>query len=125
MTDILVVDDSGELAELLCLVLESEGYSVAMARNGRVALEWLGEHGLPRALLVDISMPEMDGPTMVAALAATPRWQHLPVVMMTAEQRPEARLRGLHYAGLLLKPFAIDTLLAHMSAAVAQNEAAA
>ena len=126
MTDILIVDDDADLTQMLQEVLEIEGYSVAHAPDGLAALAWLQqEHIPPRALLIDISMPRMDGPTLIAHIEALPAFATVPLLVMTAERRPADYLRGLTIAGILTKPFHLDTLLTHVSHVVMQTPLAA
>jgi two-component system response regulator CpxR len=126
MTDILIVDDDAAITELIQEVLEMEGYVVATAPHGRAALDWLTAAPTPpRALLVDISMPEMDGPTLIARTREMPALSTMAVVVMTAERRPQHRLHGLPVAGIITKPFHLDALLAHISEAVNHTALAA
>ncbi len=126
MTDVLVVDDDADIAQLVRMILEMEGYSVASACHGRDALDWLASApARPRAMLVDLSMPEMDGPTLIAHLAQTPDLCAIPVIVMTAERQPASRLKGLPVASLLPKPFHLDTLLSHVEQALDRGAAQA
>ncbi len=64
---VLVVDDHADVAETLAQMLELDGYVVRTARNGREALE-LAEAFQPMCVLLDLTMPVMDGPTLARAL---------------------------------------------------------
>lgn len=126
MTDVLIVDDDAAITELIQEILEMEGYVVATAPHGRAALDWLhATPTLPRALLVDLSMPEMDGPTLITRLGEAPALRELSVVVMTAERRPQRHLQGLPIMGILTKPFQLDALLAYVSQAVHSTPLAA
>jgi GAF domain-containing protein/CheY-like chemotaxis protein len=81
---VLVVDDDAGIRHLLRRILEEEGYAVAEAENGRVALERLNER-VPGAILLDLMMPEMDGFEFLNALHGREAWQQIPVVIVTAK----------------------------------------
>ncbi len=82
--DILVVDDEPANRQTLRNMLEKEGFGVAEAENGRVALESM-ESQQPSAILLDLMMPEMDGFEFVANLRSREEWRNLPVVVVTAK----------------------------------------
>jgi PAS domain S-box-containing protein len=81
--DILVVDDDPDLRSRLRTVLERGGWSVQEAANGREALLKVA-HGPPRAILLDLTMPVMDGFTFLHALRARPGCADIPVVVFSA-----------------------------------------
>jgi CheY-like chemotaxis protein/anti-sigma regulatory factor (Ser/Thr protein kinase) len=81
---VLVVDDDPAIRQLLRRILEEEGYAVAEAQNGRVALDRIKEHA-PGAILLDLMMPEMDGFEVISALREHESWRHIPVVIVTAK----------------------------------------
>jgi two-component system, NtrC family, sensor kinase len=80
---VLVVDDDAGLRQLLRRMLEPEGYAIAEAENGRVALERLRDVS-PTVILLDLMMPEMDGFEFVAELRRHEAWRAIPVVVITA-----------------------------------------
>lgn len=91
---ILVVDDSLTTRELLRGLIESAGYSVAVARNGAEAWGLLGRKHFD-LVVSDISMPEMDGYELTAKIRADSRFSRLPLVLVTALSKEEERQRGL------------------------------
>ena len=112
MVDVYIVDDSAEIAQMLRIVLEMEGYTSAWARHGSEALDWLrSQSSAPALLLVDLSMPEMDGVTFIKHLAGLPHLRATPIVVMTADMAPAHKLRGQSISAILHKPFDIDVLL--------------
>lgn len=112
MVDVYIVDDSAEIAQMLCTVLDFEGYTSAWARHGDEALTWLRAQGAaPALLLVDLAMPGMDGVTFIRQLAGLPHLRHTQIVVMTANVAPASRLRDLPISTILHKPFDIDDLL--------------
>ena len=88
----LVVDDEPEAREVLRRLLESHGWSVVEAANGRLAIEKLKERR-PSVVLLDLMMPEMDGFQFVEELRKNADWRDIPVVVVTAKDlTPEDRL---------------------------------
>jgi CheY-like chemotaxis protein len=114
MCDVLIVDDSLAIGLVVQQVLALEGYSAMHVRHGSEALAWLAAHRAPRMVVVDLCMPEMDGPTFIAQVQAQPAWRTLPILVMTAEPDFAARLGDLPVVGVLVKPFGMDDLLRHV-----------
>lgn len=103
---VLYVDDEPDLREVAMMSLELDPeLEVRACASGREALEVL-ESWEPDLLLLDLMMPEMDGPTTYAAIVARfgPRF---PVVYFTAraDERERERLIGLGAQGVIAKPF--------------------
>jgi GAF domain-containing protein/CheY-like chemotaxis protein len=122
---VLVVDDDAEVRQLLRRMLESEGYAVVEAENGRVALERLrGEP--PSLILLDLMMPEMDGFEFVAELRRHEDWRAIPIVVITARdlsRDDRERLNG-HVEKILQKgTYDRDHLLAEVRELVASSVA--
>ncbi len=112
MVDVYIVDDNAEIAQMLRIVLEMEGYTSAWARHGDAALTWLrAQHRAPTLLLVDLAMPEMDGITFIRQIARMPHLRGTEIVVMTADMTPARKLHGLPVSAILQKPFDIDALL--------------
>lgn len=108
---ILVVDDSKLVQELARMALETHaGWDVSCATSGAEALALAAEQ--PDAVLLDVEMPELDGPGTLAALRADPRCARIPIVFLTGHDDPDelARLDGLDVAGILPKPFEVSAL---------------
>lgn len=95
MAKILIVDDEFPIRELFRYVFEDAGHKVTLAGNGREALDAL-QSGTPDFMVLDVSMPEMSGPEMVAELgrraAREPRLNNIPFVVMTGENFLEPEL---------------------------------
>jgi CheY-like chemotaxis protein len=123
---ILVVDDSPVVRELARVALGTvAGWDVATVDSGREALHHAAQEG-PEAILLDVMMPEMDGPTTLLALQARGVTRDIPVIFVTAKDRPadRAALDALGGAGVIAKPFAVGEL-AQQVAAILGWEAAA
>jgi CheY-like chemotaxis protein len=81
----LVVEDDGAIAYLLRFLLERNGWEVSVAEDGLQAMEAI-EHGEPpKLVLLDAMLPVHDGLTLLARMPSLPRWQAVPVVMLTAK----------------------------------------
>jgi CheY-like chemotaxis protein len=80
---VFLVDDDDALLDALAGLLESEGYEIETARNGREALEKLATMAPPGVILLDLKMPVMDGWQFLAARAADPDVPHVPVVLLS------------------------------------------
>ncbi len=109
---ILVVDDDDEIREITCLALElMGGWNVVSADRGATSLE-LARRCRPDVVLLDVMMPEMDGPTTFLHLQADPVTRHIPVILLTAKSRvgDNQCWDGLDIAGVISKPFNPTTL---------------
>ena len=92
----LVVEDEPDSREVMRRMLESEGWQVREARNGREALEELAR-GIPSIVVLDLMMPEMDGFQLLDELHGKKEWKDLPVLVVTAKEltsEDRARLNG-------------------------------
>jgi CheY-like chemotaxis protein len=114
---ILVVDDDDATREAAALSLHTmAGWDVVEAYCGAQAIETATKHQ-PDAILLDVMMPAMDGPAMVAKLRSVRATSHIPIVLLTAKLQAvqDGSLTHLPVAAILPKPF--DPLrLAHQVA---------
>ena len=104
---ILLVDDDDSVREVARASLELVGgYQVATASSGEECLE-LSSASPPDAILLDVMMPGLDGPSTFARLRDQPQTAHVPVVFLTAksQEADQRRLRALGVAGVIPKPF--------------------
>jgi CheY-like chemotaxis protein len=104
---VLVVEDEPDIRETFRDVLETEGYSVRCAANGREALAALAEGPRPSLILLDLMMPEMNGYDLLQALRADHALSTIPVTVVSAAG-DRTSVAG---APVLKKPVDIDTLL--------------
>jgi CheY-like chemotaxis protein len=106
---VLVVEDEADLRFLHRVTLESVGHTVLEAADGSEAITAARTHELDLVLL-DMMLPEVDGFGVLAALAADPRTEHLPVVIVSARVDAGDQLRGLRAGALayVTKPFSVD-----------------
>ena len=121
MTTVLVVDDEALIAMALEAALEDAGYDVATAANGRQGLERLAEAPRPEIVLLDMMMPVMNGPAMLAAMAADPDLAGIPVVVLSSLPEEAIRARvGVGVAAILLKPCTAEQVLDAIARALGQ-----
>jgi len=92
---ILVVDDSLSTRTLEKNILETAGYKVAVATDGREAMELLKSNGSFDLILADVLMPHMDGLELTAAVKKDPNWKKIPVVLVTSLDSREDKERGI------------------------------
>jgi two-component system, chemotaxis family, sensor kinase CheA len=91
---VLVVEDSLVAGELQKSILVAAGYDAHIAHDGAEALEMLAE-GAWDLVVADVDMPRMDGFELTLRLRADPRFQPLPVIIVTARESAEDKRRGL------------------------------
>ncbi len=91
---ILMVDDDPSVVEVMAAVLEKQGFTFASARDGVEGMEKAKEF-LPDLIILDISMPRMDGLEMCRRLRSDPVTQRTPVVMFTGLADRTMRIKGL------------------------------
>jgi signal transduction histidine kinase len=112
---ILIVDDEAAVRQILAELLGEEGYRLAFAGSGTEALAQAGTLS-PDLILLDIMMPDMDGFETCRRLRANPRLAEVPILLVTALQAPEHRLRGIEAGAddYIAKPFDSIELLAKL-----------
>jgi CheY-like chemotaxis protein len=109
---ILVVEDDSDLRRSLVEVLEDEGCEVACARDGQDALRQLEGSAAPQAILLDLTMPGMDGWTFRSHQRRDPRLAGIPTVVISAAFEEDARdVTALAADAFLAKPFDLATLI--------------
>ncbi|WP_275003629.1 response regulator [Promicromonospora iranensis] len=104
---LLVVDDEEAIRDVIRIGLEAvTSWTVDVAPSGDQAIT-LCRADPPDAVLLDVMMPAMDGPTTFARLQDDPRTRGIPVILLTAKVQPAERRRyeDLTVAGVLAKPF--------------------
>jgi two-component system chemotaxis response regulator CheY len=111
---ILAVDDSASMRQLVKATLIGAGYELAQAANGVEALEYARTRAVPRLVLSDVNMPDMDGLTLLRELRSLPSYKHVPILMLTTESGPDMKKRAkeMGATGWIVKPFSPQELLA-------------
>jgi CheY-like chemotaxis protein len=108
---VLVVDDDGDLLEVLGEVIEAEGYRAVTARNGEHALSLLRAGETPCVILLDLKMPGMSGEEFRRLQLADSRLCDIPVVGFTGLSDGETEARRLALGSFLRKPVKLHPLL--------------
>jgi DNA-binding response OmpR family regulator len=121
MTIILVVEDEPLIAMALEAALEDAGYKVVTAANGRQGLERLAEARADLVLL-DMMMPIMSGPVMLAAMIAQPELSGIPVIFLSSLPEATIRDRTNSVAAIIRKPYTIDQVLGEIEKALRERE---
>jgi CheY-like chemotaxis protein len=107
---VLVVDDEFGIAEVLAAFLEDEGHEVAIAVNGRMALEQAAADR-PGLVITDFMMPVMDGAALLHAVRADPALARVPVVVMSSLPEESFAERASGYTVFVRKPFRMDDVV--------------
>jgi two-component system alkaline phosphatase synthesis response regulator PhoP len=118
---ILVIDDEEDIREVAALSLESSAdVEVLTAPEGKTGIERAAQ-SRPDLILLDVMMPELDGPSTLARLRAREETRHIPVIFLTAQvQAGERRnLSAMSVRGIIAKPFNPLTLAADVAALAA------
>jgi DNA-binding response OmpR family regulator len=112
---ILVVDDLEINVEFLREELTVRGFTVFSASDGEQALQQVVEEQ-PDLLLLDLSMPRMDGISVLKALRADEEYRDLPVILLTARREPGNKVEGLDAGAddYITKPFQVDEVIARI-----------
>jgi class 3 adenylate cyclase len=116
---VLVVDDNKVSRLLLARGLEQQGHSVAFAENGRQALDMLRRQPYD-VVLMDVQMPELDGPHALAALTSDPDLRDIPVIMISASDEMDSVVRCIELGAedYLAKPLNPVLLKARLGASL-------
>jgi CheY-like chemotaxis protein len=114
---ILVVDDLPDNRDVLCRALRLFGHTVQSASNGHEAVE-TARSTPPDLILMDLSMPGMDGWTTTMTLKADRQLAHIPVIAVTGHVTPDEIQRALDAgcADYVAKPVDFETLMSKVGA---------
>lgn len=108
---VMVVENDGDVREIVAEVLSMRGVRALLAEHGAAALEQLSRGARPRVILLDLTMPVMDGWTFLDVKERTPDIAGIPVVVMSALPT-DAMERDRRWSGVMQKPVSLDQLLA-------------
>jgi two-component system alkaline phosphatase synthesis response regulator PhoP len=103
----LVVEDDDQIVHILRFILEREGFEVSTALDGRAAQSLIASLAPPSLVTLDIMLPHTDGYELLARIRATPGWEAVPVVLLTALSQEKDVVRALDAGAndYLVKPF--------------------
>ncbi|MDR2753531.1 MAG: response regulator transcription factor [Oscillospiraceae bacterium] len=118
--NILAVDDEPKILEVVASFLESKGYVVHTAENGRKALEVFEKQSISLVLL-DLMLPDISGEEVCARLRKKSR---VPIIMLTAKSEETSHLKGLEIGAddYITKPFSLKVLAAHIEVILRRTE---
>jgi DNA-binding response OmpR family regulator len=112
MSNILVVDDEFDVAEILCSIIEDEGHSVTRCRSGAAGRAALAE-ARPDLVLLDVMMPDGNGLDVLREMRADPNLESVPVILISSIDTP---VDPGGRETFLRKPFTFEALMAEVEA---------
>ena len=124
MHKVLIIDDEDDIREVAALSLEAvAGWTVVTAHCGAEGIRMAAAEK-PDAILLDVMMPEMDGPTTFKNLQANPETADIPVLLLTAKVQgvDQRRFASLGVKAVLFKPFDPLTLSQEMATVLGWTE---
>lgn len=121
---ILIIDDEDDIRQVAAMSLETvAGWEVLTANSGAAGIRRAQEEK-PDAILLDVMMPGMDGPTTFLEIRKLPEIASIPVILLTAkvQSADQKRFADLGVSAVLFKPFDPLTLADQMSEALGWKE---
>jgi len=120
---ILVIDDQKDFAQLVARTLEHEGFDVILAAEGTTGLQIAREHR-PDLIVLDLTMPDIDGLEVCKALRSELRHARLPILVLSARASAADRILGLELGAddYLIKPFVPRELAARVKAILRRSD---
>ncbi|GAB3426910.1 response regulator transcription factor KdpE [Flindersiella endophytica] len=112
---VLVVEDEPALARALSITLRARGYAVAVAPDGKTALDLASRHQ-PDVVVLDLGLPDIDGIEVIRGLRG---WTQVPIIVLSARHTSQEKVQALDAGAddYVTKPFSMDELLARLRAA--------
>lgn len=122
-TTVLVVEDNGDLRKFLYSILQSM-YNVLLAENGKAGL-LMSRTEKPDFIITDVTMPVMDGITMIKEIKQDHDLVQIPIIILSAKASVEDRLKGFEMGvdAYMTKPFSTQYLLGRIDAVIKQRRA--
>ena len=115
---IMIVEDDHMLRSILEIVLSEAGYEIDVCEDGQVAIDRLTElrdkhdpEELPMMVILDLSMPVVDGWQVAAWIDADPALRDIPVIVTSATEEYGEKAKKLHADAYLVKPYSTDEIL--------------
>ena len=121
---VLVVEDEEAVSYVIRRCLETSGFAVIEARDGETALKLVEEES-PDLILLDVKIPRMDGFEVCRRIKEDLRFQHIPILMLTALTEQDERVKGLDLGAsdYVVKPFNVQELLARVRTTLRRSRA--
>lgn len=113
---ILLVEDSEEISSLLDYLLRRAGFTVAIARDGRQAIDYIEREPPADLAVLDVLLPYFSGFELVERIRANANWKQVPIVMLTAQSLEKDIVRALELGAndYILKPFQPNEVIARL-----------
>ena len=113
MKKILAVDDSSSVRQMVSFTLQSAGYAVVDAVDGKDGLDKAGQDKFD-LVITDLNMPNLDGIQLIIELRKLPAYSFVPILMLTTESQAQKKDAGRKAGatGWIVKPFNSDQLIA-------------
>jgi CheY-like chemotaxis protein len=110
--ELLIIEDNAQNLYMMRFLLEKNGFSVLGAETGLKGIEMAVQNN-PRAILLDIQLPEMDGYAVAAELKKNPRLAHIPIIAVTsyAMMGDRERILSAGATGYIEKPINPETFV--------------
>lgn len=104
MTKIAIIEDDPTINQMYRMKFEAEGFEVDLANNGKIGVEMVQRFN-PDLILLDLNMPEMDGPTALANIRKHDWGKNIPVIILTnmGEEESPAELKSLGIHSYIVK----------------------
>ncbi len=117
--NILIVDDSESIREVVAFTLENAGHNVTQAINGQDALTYLDGRAVD-LIITDLHMPIMDGISLIKEVRMGETYKFTPILFLTTESQTERKLQAKEAGatGWIIKPFVPEKLLAAITKVV-------
>ena len=112
--NILIVDDSESIREVVGLALRSEGYNVIVGVDGQHGLELLLENKNVNLIISDLNMPRLDGISFLKEVRKLDTFKYLPILILTTESQESKKIEAKNSGatGWIIKPFVKEKLIA-------------
>lgn len=122
VTEILIVEDEPEIAELIQFHLDREGLPNRTVHSGRLAIDWIRKNP-PDLLILDLMLPDVDGFEICRRLKADSETKNIPIIMVTAKTEDAQVVIGIELGAddYVLKPFSPKVLIARIKSVLRRN----
>lgn len=109
---VLLIEDDSDMAEVMKLALEMEGFHVYLASEGQEALDLLSTIATPNVIFMDLRMAGMDGVEFRSIQKKDPKLSEIHLVVMSAADDMESRIPPCATVSYLRKPYSLDQVVA-------------
>lgn len=119
----LVVEDDDSISHLLVFMLERLGFKVHLSEDGRAAQKYIEGNAPPAIAILDVSLPYVDGFSLIRIIRDRSSWATTPIIMLTAQAQRQDVAKALRAGAndYLLKPFHPAELLSRVQKLCAQK----